>query len=149
MDLGEMRRGRREEAHCRMNRPCLPAARRRQRPITDPRLYRGLAILCAGAAFDVPVAQIERNDRRQPWTFARQVAMWLLVDVCSWPTPVVGAAFLRHHGAVLNACHTVENRIATELSVRERCAHARGLFVGPSGINLKHRSVHALHALHA
>lgn len=100
---------------------------------SDPRMFPGLAILCAGRAFDVPVAQIRRDDRKQPWTFARQVAMWLLVDVCGWSSGVVGAVMKRDHGTVLHAVRAVEDRLKTEAGVRERMVQARGLFLRATG----------------
>lgn len=95
----------------------------------DPRMYPGLAILSAAAAFDVPLAQMRRDDRKQPWTFGRQAAMWLLVDVCGWSSAAVGKVMRRDHGTVLHACRVVENRIETEPDVRERMVKARGWFL--------------------
>ena len=98
----------------------------------NPAFYPGIALMAALKACDVPMDE-RRRSREQPYAFARQVAMWLLHDVCGWGSQMIGRLTRRDHGTVLHACQAVENRIKTERDAQDRIALARGLFARAIG----------------
>lgn len=101
--------------------------------IHSPSFYPALALLSAAKAFDVPDDALNKQNREQPAAFARQVAWWLLSDVCGWGSQMISRLSGREHGTILHAWHAVENRIKCETDARERVVMARGLFVRAIG----------------
>lgn len=101
--------------------------------MTDPAMFPSLAMLCSAHAFDVPLTPRQKETREQPGVFSRQVAVWLLHDVCGWGSQMIGRMYRRDHGTVLHAVRAVENRIQTEPDVAERVTKARGLFLRVTG----------------
>lgn len=101
--------------------------------LQSPSFYPALALLSAARAFDVPNSDLDKQSREQPAAFARQVAWWLLSDVCGWGSQMIARLSGREHGTILHAWHAVESRIKTEVDAMERVVMARGLFVRAIG----------------